>query len=159
MQSPQHDVHFVQQTSYFTMAKRHNTHSRYLHDFVLGFADGLTVPFALTVGFASLGSQKLVVTAGLAELLSGALSMGLGQYLAALTDRQHYQNELRREKSEIENEPMQEREEVYEILCKYGPSREEARPFVEALCLNEGRWVQVRESVVGALVGVDSDSS
>lgn len=125
------------------MVEHHTQHSRYLHDFVLGFADGLTVPFALTVGFASLGSQKLVVIGGLAELLSGALSMGLGQYLAALTDRQHYQNELKREQLEVENVPAQEEEEVYEILCAYGPSREDVRPFVDALCQNEAKWIQV----------------
>lgn len=125
------------------MGESHDQNSRYLHDFVLGFADGLTVPFALTVGFAGLNSQKLVVIGGLAELLSGSLSMGLGQYLAALTDRQHYQNELKRERSEIENVPAQEQEEIYEILCSYGPSREDARPFVEALCQNEAKWIQV----------------
>jgi vacuolar iron transporter family protein len=125
------------------MAELHSQNSRYLHDFVLGFADGLTVPFALTVGFASLGSQKLVIMGGLAELLSGALSMGLGQYLAALTDRQHYQNEQKREQFEVENSPGEEREEIYEILCSYGPTREEARPFVEALCHNQAKWIQV----------------
>jgi vacuolar iron transporter family protein len=125
------------------MPEPHNSHSRYLHDFVLGFADGLTVPFALTVGFASLGSQKLVVIGGLAELFSGAISMGLGQYLAALTDRQHYQNELAREHREVEEMPTKEREEIYEILCSYGPSREDTRPFVEALCRDKGSWVKV----------------
>lgn len=125
------------------MGDSQNQNSRYLHDFVLGFADGLTVPFALTVGFASLNSQKLVVIGGLAELLSGALSMGLGQYLAVLTDRQQYQNELKREQSEIENLPELEQEEIYEILCSYGPSREDARPFVEALCQDEAKWLQV----------------
>lgn len=125
------------------MVELHNRNSRYLHDFVLGFADGLTVPFALTVGFASLGSQKLVIMGGLAELLSGALSMSLGQYLAALTDRQHYQNERQREQFEVESMPHQEREEIYQILCSYGPTREDAQPFVEALCLDKTNWIQV----------------
>ena len=125
------------------MTERHTKNSRYLHDFVLGFADGLTVPFALTVGFSSLGSQKLVIIGGLAELLSGAISMGLGAYLAALTDRQHYQNELRREQDEVEKTPGQEKESVYEILCSYGPDRETIRPFVEALCQDKTKWIQV----------------
>jgi vacuolar iron transporter family protein len=125
------------------MPEPHSTHSRHLPSFVLGFADGLTVPFALTVGFASLGSSKLVILGGLAELFSGAISMGLGQYLAALTDRQHYQNELAREQREVEEVPEKEREEVYEILCAYGPGREAVRPFVEALCEEKGGWVRV----------------
>lgn len=51
---------------------------------------GLTVPFALTAGLSSLGSSKLVVTAGIAELVSGALSMGVGGYLSAQAERDHY---------------------------------------------------------------------
>lgn len=140
------------------MLEHHSQHSRYLHDFVLGFADGLTVPFALTVGFASLGSQKLVLIGGLAELLSGALSMSLGQYLAALTDRQHYQSELKREQDEVESVPAQEREEIYEILCSYGPTREAVQPFVAALCQDKAKWVQVKSSPIAVCLA-DSYSS
>lgn len=47
---------------------------------IVGLSDGLTVPFALTAGLSGLGSSKLVVTGGLAELCAGAISMGLGGY-------------------------------------------------------------------------------
>lgn len=47
---------------------------------IIGLSDGLTVPFALTAGLSSLGSSRLVVTGGLAELCAGAISMGLGGY-------------------------------------------------------------------------------
>ena len=56
-----------------------------LKNFTIGFSDGLTVPFALTAGLSSLGSAKLVIVGGLAELFSGSISMGLGAYLAATT--------------------------------------------------------------------------
>ncbi|KAK5214943.1 Protein ccc1, partial [Exophiala xenobiotica] len=52
-----------------------------------------------------LGSSKLVVTGGLAELFSGAISMGLGAYLAAITDMQHYGTERVREKKELQECP------------------------------------------------------
>jgi vacuolar iron transporter family protein len=126
------------------MSEPHNKNGRYLHDFVLGFADGLTVPFALTTGFAGLGSQRIVIIAGVAELLSGAISMGLGAYLAALTDRQVYHNELRREQKEVEQVPVREKEEVFEILCSYGPRREAVKPFVDALCQDKDAWIKVR---------------
>lgn len=48
---------------------------------IIGFSDGLTVPFALTAGLTSFGSQHLVVIGGIAELVAGALSMGLGTFL------------------------------------------------------------------------------
>ena len=125
------------------MKEKHAKNNQYLHDFVLGFADGLTVPFALTVGLSGLGARKLVVLGGLAELFSGSLSMGLGAYIAAITDRQHYQTEMRREFDEVEKVPEQEMEEVYDILCSYGPDRQTAKPYVETLCKNKRQGVQV----------------
>jgi hypothetical protein len=126
------------------MSEPHTKNGRYLHDFVLGFADGLTVPFALTTGFAGLGSQRIVIIAGVAELLSGAISMGLGAYLAALTDRQVYHNELRREQKEVEQVPVREKEEIFDILCSYGPERDAVKPFVDALCRDKDAWIKVR---------------
>ncbi|KAI0110431.1 Ccc1 family [Nemania sp. FL0031] len=59
------------------------TQSKLLADFTLGFADGLTVPFALTAGLSSLGHTNTVIYAGTAELVAGCISMGIGGYLAA----------------------------------------------------------------------------
>lgn len=125
------------------MAEKHVKHSRYLEDFVLGFADGLTVPFALTAGLSSLGSSKLVVIGGLAELFSGSISMGLGAYLAAITSRQRYQAELNKERAEVREVPHIEKDEIYEIMCSYVPDRAQVKPFVEALCKDEEKWIQV----------------
>jgi hypothetical protein len=61
-----------------------------MRDVIIGFSDGLTVPFALTAGLSSLGNTKIVIMGGLAELCSGMISMGLGAYLAADTERQHW---------------------------------------------------------------------
>ncbi|KAK3367917.1 VIT family-domain-containing protein [Podospora didyma] len=59
---------------------------RFLADFTLGFADGLTVPFALTAGLSSLGQTSTVIYAGMAEICAGSISMGVGGYLAARGD-------------------------------------------------------------------------
>ena len=57
---------------------------------VIGLSDGLTVPFALTAGLSSLGESKLVILGGFAELIAGALSMGIGGFLASQAERDHY---------------------------------------------------------------------
>lgn len=57
--------------------------TRFLADFTLGFADGLTVPFALTAGLSSLGQTETVIYAGMAEICAGSISMGIGGYLSA----------------------------------------------------------------------------
>ncbi|KAK4947465.1 Protein ccc1 [Elasticomyces elasticus] len=122
--------------------ERHRLHSGVLRDFIIGFTDGLTVPFALTAGLSSLGSSKLVVTGGLAELFSGAISMGLGAYLATITDEQHYATERVREEKELQDCPNEETEEIYRILCVYGAERTEVAPFVDALKKDPEQWIQ-----------------
>jgi VIT1/CCC1 family predicted Fe2+/Mn2+ transporter len=57
---------------------------RIVSDATIGLSDGLTVPFALTAGLSALGDTRLVIYAGLAELIAGGISMGLGGYLGAL---------------------------------------------------------------------------
>lgn len=121
------------------------THSDYndiLRDVIIGFSDGLTVPFALTAGLSSLGSAKLVIMGGLAELFSGMISMGLGAYLAAVTERDHYRSEQLREEREVVHMPREEKEEIFDILCGYGVSRAAAQPLVDELCNNPKQWVR-----------------
>lgn len=59
---------------------------RTISDATLGLSDGLTVPFALTAGLSALGNTRLVIFGGLAELIAGAISMGLGGYLGAMSE-------------------------------------------------------------------------
>ena len=77
-------------------------------------SDGLTVPFALAAGLsgAVASSNEIIVTAGLAEIAAGAIAMGLGGYLAARGDAEHYASERRREQLEIDEKPEVEAEEV-----------------------------------------------
>ncbi|TXT07211.1 hypothetical protein VHUM_03381 [Vanrija humicola] len=70
--------------------ERHLIPPEIVRDIVIGLSDGLTVPFALTAGLSSLGSSRLVVTGGLAELCAGAISMGLGGFLASQAELDHF---------------------------------------------------------------------
>ncbi|ATY61366.1 protein CCC1, putative [Cordyceps militaris CM01] len=113
-----------------------------LRDVIIGFADGLTVPFALTAGLSSLGSSKIVIMGGLAELFSGMISMGLGAYLAAVTERDHYASQEVRERCHVDTMPEAQRAEVYAILEKYAVSRAAAQPLVDELCRNRSHWAR-----------------
>ncbi|KAL7811835.1 VIT family domain-containing protein [Trichoderma gracile] len=116
-----------------------------LRDVIIGFSDGLTVPFALTAGLSSLGSTKLVIMGGMAELFSGMISMGLGAYLAAVTERDHYNSEEQRELSLVDcSLPQEQRDDIFCILEKYDISRQAAAPLVEELCKNREQWIRFR---------------
>ena len=74
-----------------------------VRDVIIGMSDGLTVPFALAAGLSASAdaSSSIIVTAGIAEVAAGAIAMGLGGYLAAASDMDHYKREEKREKEEI----------------------------------------------------------
>lgn len=120
-----------------------------VRDSIIGFADGLTVPFAVTAGLASTGNSRLVILGGLAELVSGSISMGLGAYLAALTDIDRYEAQHRKllqtEKDlESKNHGIGARKELEEFFCEYGVEKE-AVPAIEALLRNSDSRIKVRD--------------
>jgi len=114
-----------------------------VRDVVIGMADGLTVPFALAAGLTgtALATSKLVVIAGLAEIAAGSIAMGLGGYLAARTDRDHYESERAREVRETVELPHKEREEVADVFREFGMSEEHIKPVVDAISADQKRWV------------------
>ena len=79
----------------------------------------------------------------MAELFSGAISMGLGAYLATVTERDHYLSEETRERYEVINQPLDEEEEIYVIMDRYGIEREATRPLIESLKQDTVQWVKV----------------
>src|ERR1700733_13538496 len=113
-----------------------------IRDVVIGMADGLTVPFALAAGLSgAVSSPHLVVLAGLAEIAAGSIAMGLGGFLAAQGDAEHYASERIREEREIIERTRDEEEEIYEIFEQYGVKRQESKPALEALKRQPQAWV------------------
>lgn len=93
---------------------------RVMSDVIIGLSDGLTVPFALTAGLSLLGNTKLVITGGLAELVSGAISMGLGGFLAARSELEYYHSQVKKEKMEFYKKPELVNQEAAEIMLELG---------------------------------------
>ena len=122
--------------------EKHFTATAAVRDIVIGMSDGLTVPFALAAGLTgAVASTTIVVTAGLAEIAAGSIAMGLGGYLAAKTDSQHYASELAREYRETVDLPDVETEEVAKVFRDYGLAPAEMAPVVHAITSNQKRWV------------------
>src|SRR3954465_5165844 len=93
--------------------EKHFTASETVRDVVIGMSDGLTVPFALAAGLSgAVDTSVVIIAAGLAEIAAGSIAMGLGGYLAARTDAEHFATEREREERETVEMPDQEAEEV-----------------------------------------------
>ncbi|KAH1030646.1 hypothetical protein J1N35_042820 [Gossypium stocksii] len=122
--------------------EKHFTAGEVVRDIIIGVSDGLTVPFALAAGLSGANaSSSIVITAGIAEVAAGAISMGLGGYLAAKSEADHYARELKREEDEIISVPDVEAAEVAEILAEYGVEPHEYAPVVNALRKRPQAWL------------------
>jgi len=126
--------------------EKHFTATEAVRDIVIGMSDGLTVPFALAAGLTGATAvlakgNGIIVTAGLAEIAAGSIAMGLGGYLAAKTDTEHYASELGREYRETVELPEIETEEVAKVFRDYGLSQEQMAPIVTAITGNQKKWV------------------
>ncbi len=122
--------------------ERHFTAGEVVRDVVIGMSDGLTVPFALAAGLSgAIDNSHIVVVAGLAEIAAGSIAMGLGGYLAAKSDAEHYASERRREEREVEEIPDEEAREVQNVFAEYGLPAEESAPVVQTLVRRPKEWV------------------
>ncbi len=122
--------------------ERHFTGSATVRDLVIGMSDGLTVPFALAAGLSgAIDTTSIIVTAGFAEIAAGSIAMGLGGYLAAKSDAEHYFSERAREASEVIERADTEAGEVAEVFQSYGLTAQESKPVVDALRKRPQAWV------------------
>src|SRR5207249_11867785 len=122
--------------------ERHFKGSETVKDIVIGMADGLTVPFALAAGLSgAIETARIIVTAGLAEIAAGSIAMGLGGYLAAQSDAEHYHAERQREVTEVTEKPEAEVAETAAIFRSYGVTEDDSRPMVDALRTRPEAWV------------------
>jgi len=100
------------------------------------------VPFALAAGLSgAVDASNIIVVAGLAEIAAGSIAMGLGGYLAARTDVEHYISELKREWRETKEMPEEEADEVAGMFRQFEMSDIQIAPVVDAIRADRKRWV------------------
>ena len=124
--------------------EKHFTASEVVRDIVIGMSDGLTVPFALAAGLSgAVDVTSIVITAGLAEVAAGSIAMGLGGYLAARTDAEHYATERETEVRETVDMPEREAEEVAHVFRSYGLDEATVGTVVRAIRSKRKKWVDL----------------
>src|SRR5271154_4119964 len=143
----------------FPLLKRHFEHhtekvhaggGARLRDLMLGLNDGLVASFAVTSGIAgAFANPQIVIMAGLAEMLGGAVSMGLAAFASSRAQYEFYQSEIRREHDEIKRWPDREREEIRAIYQNKGFSGALLDQIVAHITADPVRWsnVMMREEL------------
>jgi VIT1/CCC1 family predicted Fe2+/Mn2+ transporter len=126
------------------MEELHNKNTSTVKDIIIGMSDGLTVPFALTAGLSGvLDTNHLIIVSGLAEITAGCISMGLGGFLAGQSEVEHYDSELKREYSEIENVPLIELKEVADIFTEMGVEETLSKQVALQISKDKNRWADI----------------
>ncbi len=122
--------------------EQHFTGNQVIRDIVIGMSDGLTVPFAVAAGLSgAVDASSIVVTAGLAEIAAGSIAMGLGGYLAARSDSEHYESERKREEWEVVHLPELEVHEVMDIFKSYGMNEAQSEIVTKTFQEHPDKWV------------------
>ncbi|MFX1426550.1 MAG: VIT1/CCC1 transporter family protein [Promethearchaeota archaeon] len=126
--------------------EEHVTGGGKIRSIILGLNDGLISTFTLLVGvaaatLASTGSNAIVLLTGFAAMVSGAISMGLGEYISSKSEYNYIKNELKKERAEIELFPEEEKEEVREIFEKMGMKGQTLDSCVESITSNKQVWI------------------
>ncbi len=101
---------------------------------VFGVNDGLVSNASLILGVAGAGmGQAPVLTAGVAGLLAGALSMAAGEYVSMRSQREMYEYQIGLERDELAEYPEEEAEELALIYEARGMDLEQAREMASGL--------------------------
>jgi VIT1/CCC1 family predicted Fe2+/Mn2+ transporter len=124
-------------------SEKHFKASGTVRDIIIGMSDGLTVPFALAAGLSgAVSSTGIIIIAGFAEIAAGCISMGLGGYLAAQNDSEHYHSEWIKEYDEVKNTPEKEKREVVDIFKKYGFDESQIETVIKKFENDQDSWVE-----------------
>lgn len=121
----------------------HSAGGQWVRDVVLGANDGLVTVMALVAGVAGAVHGRTVLVAGIAGLVAGAISMGLGAFVASRSYAAFYRHEQERERWEMKHLPDVEREEIRKIYRAKGFDGSQLEQIVDRITGDPGTWLEV----------------
>ena len=121
----------------------HTPKGRIIRDIVYALDTGLVTTVSFLAGVSvSLISRDRVILAGLIQVVSGSLSIFFGSYISTKAQKHFFENQIEREKKEIEEMPQREAAEVREIFADMGFNQEEQETAVKRITADKGRWLK-----------------
>ncbi len=127
-----------------------------LRPIVFGANDGLVSNLALVMGVAGAGAASgVILLAGIAGLLAGAFSMGVGEYVSVQSQRELLDYQLEFQRLQLREAPEQEHRILTDIYVGRGFEPDEARHFVDRVF---ARPEQATRLLIFEEVGLDERS-
>ncbi len=129
--------------------ERHRTgRIGWLRAAVLGANDGIVSTASLVLGVAAAaGTRGEVLTAGVAGLVAGAMSMAAGEYVSVSSQRDTEQADLERERRELASDPLAERAELAKIYVDRGLDPGTAKRVAEQLMAHDALSAHARDEL------------
>lgn len=116
----------------------------YIGDFVYGANDGIITTFAVVAGATGAALPPgIIVILGLANLVADGFSMAASSFLSHTSERDFWRAQRKREEWEVKEFPEIEKEEVREILQKWGVAKERIEPVMQDIIKDKDRWVDL----------------
>ena len=126
----------------------HSRRSNWLRAVVLGADDGILSTASLVLGVAASGASRVaIVTAGIAGLVAGALSMAAGEYVSVSSQRDAEQADLRLEERELRIDPRGELRELAGIYEQRGLPPSLARQVAQSLSCGDALSAHARDEL------------
>ena len=120
----------------------HTTKGRIIRDIVYAIDTGLVTTVAFIAGVSvSLVTRNKIILAGLVEIVSGTLAIFFGSYISTKAQRHFFENQIEREKREIEEDPQKETQEIRDIFNDMGFTEEEQEIAVRRITADKQRWL------------------
>jgi VIT1/CCC1 family predicted Fe2+/Mn2+ transporter len=121
----------------------HTTRGRAIRDIVYAIDTGLVTTVSFIAGVsASLVTIERIIIAGLIQIVSGMLAIFFGSYISTKAQKSFFENQIDREKREIEEDPEKETQEIREIFGEIGFSRDEQEIAVKHITSNKETWLK-----------------
>jgi len=121
----------------------HTTKGRIIRDVVYAIDTGLVTTVSFLAGVSiSLITRNKVILAGLIQVVAGTLAIFFGSYISTKAQKHFFENQIEREKREIEEDPQKETQEIREIFQEMGFNEEEQELAVKRISANKETWLK-----------------
>lgn len=121
----------------------HTTKGRIIRDIVYAIDTGLVTTVAFLAGISvTLVTRNRIIIAGLVQVVSGTLAIFFGSYISTKAQKHFFENQIEREKREIDEDPGKETQEIRDIFGEMGFSKDEQEVAVRRITADKKTWLE-----------------
>jgi VIT1/CCC1 family predicted Fe2+/Mn2+ transporter len=134
----------------------HTSKGRIIRDIVYAIDGGLVTTISFIAGISvSLVARNKIVVAALIQVMAGTVAIFFGAYVSTKAQKHFFENQIERERREIEEDPQKETAEIREIFNDMGFNKEEQELAVKRITVNKDIWLKF---MVQEEIGISPES-